>query len=328
MNTKHDYLVALIRELEKQNNQVHLDTFWAKVEGELKMRKHLHGYIDLPISQEQYDTLISSAEHLLGRTNDATSVDGASVDIDFANHILSRYTPDQLTIDIINQAAQDGTMVDGTIVNKQTAAFIEDKIATLQRTYSLKDAAAALDIDYADIANQDLDQLKTLDEVKKIYNVSDAVMDEYKKAYNTMATYDEGYHSGAIYTQDEIEYNMSQAPDGYKMIWYYPPFEQYFVGDITGMNNFPFIYKDSDPSHEWVVKNTPVVGPFASVKELADYYDVVVHEHAGMDIEFMDYLVDLITMIKHYESKNDAGQYTLIIDTLWSKLKTFLLGNI
>lgn len=327
MNTKHDYLVALIRELENENNLVHLDTFWAKVEGELKMRKRLSGYIDLPISQEQYDILISTAEFLLGittsgRTAGATSADEAAINMEFVDHILKSYTPDQLTIDTINLAAKDGVRIDGFDVNKQTAAFVEKRIKELQEnledTYTLKEVAQALDIDYAEIANQDLDQLKSWDEIKKIYNISDAAL----------GSRDDGFHSGAIYSQDDIEYNMKQAPEGYKMIWYFPPFEQYFVGDITDMADFPFIYKNDDPSHDWVVKNTPVVGPFASVKELADYYDVVIHEHAGMDIEFMDYLVDLVTMIKHYQSKNDKGQYDTIIDTLWSKMKTFLLGNI
>jgi hypothetical protein len=36
----------------------------------------------------------------------------------------------------------------------------------------------------------------------------------------------------------------------------------------------------------------------------------------------------LVVMIKHYESKDDAANYSTIIDKLWENLKSFLLGNI
>jgi len=86
---------------------------------------------------------------------------------------------------------------------------------------------------------------------------------------------------------------------------------------------------NEDPSHSDYVKHTPVVGPFNSIKELEDYFDLMVREEAAMDdSDFISYLRGLVVMIKHYESKDDAHNYSTIIDKLWENLKSFLLGNI
>jgi hypothetical protein len=77
------------------------------------------------------------------------------------------------------------------------------------------------------------------------------------------------------------------------------------------------------------VKHTPVVGPFNSIRELEDYFDLMVHEETGMyDSDFIKHMRGLVVMIKHYESKDDAHNYATIIDKLWENLKSFLLGNI
>jgi hypothetical protein len=155
-------------------------------------------------------------------------------------------------------------------------------------------------------------------------------MDEYKEAYAVFGgSKDSGYNSGALYSMNDVKMFLDKAPAGYKTIWYYEPFEQFFVGDIRGKRDFPFIYLNDDPSHDDYAKNTPVVGPFNSIKELEDYFDLMVHEEAGMDnSDFISYLRGLVVMIKHYESKDDAANYATIIDKLWETLKRFLLGNI
>jgi len=356
-NTKHDYLVALIKELEKENNSVHLSTFWAKVEGELKMRKKLQGYIDLPISQEQYDTLIASAEHLLGvehkepevnpfitntlisvatdeqrksihiynpltdnplagsithttgRTNDATSVESAS---DFDEELYA-FT-----------AKQDIKKGDFVLIDKDnnqsitSAAEMEVSPATLQDLF-----------DEFELKHGQPDyKVETVDVKEGVTKLSDQLMDEYKDAYAALASHDDGYYSGALYNLDDVKKAMEHAQEGYKTIWYYEPFEQYFVGNIRDKTDFPFIYLNDDPSHSDYVKHTPVVGPFNSMKELDDYFGLMVHEGAGIDGEFINILRGLIVMIKHYESKDDAHNYSTIIDKLWENLKSFLLGNI
>jgi glycerophosphoryl diester phosphodiesterase len=423
---KHDYLMTLVRELEKEGNKIKLDTFIIAVEDLLQIKYRLRNYFDYPISEPQYDELIEKAENLLGvehketeinnfatdnltistmdpklrsqiyvgdnplsgRTNGATSADGASnivtdalvdyslINMDFVNHILKSYTPDQLTIDIIKQAAEQGTTIDGSIVNKQTADYIETRIKQIQKSmdagksdnglYSDQWIAftAKQDIKKGDFVlidehdNQSVTPAKdmeisptTLEDLFKefenkqdikvetvtpgyekrlndFFELSDEVMEEYKEAYAALGSRDSGYNSGAVYSMEDVKMLLEQAPEGYKTIWYYSPFEQFFVGDISGTPNFPFIYKDSDPSHNDYVKNTAVVGPFHSVEELEKYFDLLVHENAGVDDGFIKDLTELVAAIKFYESRNDAAKYDTIIDSLWSALRTFLLGNI
>jgi hypothetical protein len=161
------------------------------------------------------------------------------------------------------------------------------------------------------------------------FDLSDKVMTEYKEAYAALASHDDGYYSGALYSLDDVSKAMKQAQEGYKTIWYFEPFEQYFVGNIRDKADFPFIYLNEDPSHSDYVKHTPVVGPFNSIRELEDYFDLMVHEETGMyDSDFIKHLRGLVVMIKHYESKDDAANYSTIIDKLWENLKSFLLGNI
>jgi hypothetical protein len=161
------------------------------------------------------------------------------------------------------------------------------------------------------------------------FDLSDKVMDEYKDAYAALASHDDGYYSGVFYNLDDVKKAMEQAQEGYKTIWYFEPFEQYFVGNIRDKADFPFIYLNEDPSHSDYVKHTPVVGPFNSIRELEDYFDLMVHEETGMyDSDFIKHVRGLVVMIKHYESKDDAANYATIIDRLWENLKSFLLGNI
>jgi hypothetical protein len=403
---QHDYLMTLLTELEKEGNKVKLDNFVRVMEDLLQLKYRVRNYFDYPISAAQYDELISYAEELLnfdpllGRTNDATSVESASdivtdalvdyalVDMKLVKHVLKNYTPDQLTIDIIKQAAAghmvDGVrvnVIDGMKVNKQTADYIEMKIKEIQNAGSSDNGlysdqwiafTAKQDIKKGDFVlidehdNQsvtsaadmevspttledlfkefelkkgqpdykvetvDLDELLVEQAMKEdITKLSDQLMDEYSDAYAALASHDDGYYSGALYNLDDVKKAMEQAQEGYKTIWYFEPLEQYFVGNIRDKADFPFIYLNADPSHSDYVKHTPVVGPFNSIRELEDYFDLMVHEETGMyDSDFIKHVRGLVVMIKHYESKDDAHNYSTIIDKLWENLKSFLLGNI
>jgi hypothetical protein len=428
--TQHDYLMTLLKELEKEGNQIKLDNFTRIMEDLLQLKYRVRNYFDYPISAAQYDELITYAETLLGvdvsgRTKGATSAHGASSDVDSFNtmtdievealvdyalvdmklvkHVLKNYTPDQLTIDIVKQAAAghmvDGVrvnVIDGMKVNKQTADYIEMKIKQIQRdidsegegvasdTYpyterELKGAAlnglyedqwiaftAKQDIKKGDFVlidehdNQSVTPAKdmelsptTLEDLFKdfemdrpemkvettnadlekrmndFFELSNKVMEEYKEAYAALGSHDDGYYSGALYNLDDVKKAMEQAQEGYKTIWYFEPFQQFFVGNIRDKADFPFIYLNEDPSHSDYVKHTPVVGPFNNIREMEDYFDLMVHEETGMyDSDFVKHLRGLVVMIKHYESKDDAHNYSTIIDKLWENLKSFLLGNI
>jgi hypothetical protein len=379
---QHDYLMTLLKELEKEGNQIKLDNFVRVMEDLLQFKYRVRNYFDFPISAAQYDELISYAETLLdvdtsGRTKHTSGVQGAMSDVvldalvdqalvnmEFVDHILRNYTPDQLTIDIVKQAADNGSIIDGVKVNRQTADQIAAKIKKIQNSNGLntdqwvaftakKDikkgdfvlidehdnqvVTAAKDMELSELdwegLKKELDSIKvetTNAELEKrmndFFDLSDKVMTEYKEAYAALG---KGHRYGAMYSLDEVRAALDKAPKEVKMVWYFEPFQQFFVGNITGMNDFPFIYKNEDPSHDDYTKNTPVVGPFNGVKELEDYFDLMVHEESGMyDSDFVKHLRGLVVMIKHYESKDDAHNYSTIIDKLWENLKSFLLGNI
>jgi tetratricopeptide (TPR) repeat protein len=383
--TKHQYLMTLIRELEKEGT-IKLDNFTMFVEETLQVKYKLRNYFNYPISEPQYDELIDYAEQLLdidpatsGRTKGATSAHGASSDVDSFNtmtdievealvdyalvdmklvkHVLKNYTPDQLTIDIIKEAAAghmvDGVrvnVIDGMKVNKQTANYIEMKIKEIQNAGS-SDNGLYSDQWIAFTAKQDIKQgdFVVIDEQDNQsvipaaqMEVSDTTLEDLKKGQPDYklktidvdelikdAALGKGYHYGAIYNFDEAKAILDKAPQELKMIWYYSPFQQFFIGDITAMTDFPFIYKNEDPSHSDYVKNTAVVGPFYSVEELDNYFDLMVREKVGIDdAYFTNNLAELVVAIKFYESRNDAGKYSIIIDNLWRELKSMLLGNI
>jgi hypothetical protein len=161
--TKHNYLITLIRELEKEGNTTKLDNFILAVEDLLQMKYRLRNYFDYPITEPQYDELIDRAEVLLGLDhkeiepqtligggfatadiraagidintlypNRINTVDSPNINMDFVNHVLSEYTTDQLTIDIIKQAAEIDITIDGVKVNKETADYIAKRIRQIQ----------------------------------------------------------------------------------------------------------------------------------------------------------------------------------------------------
>lgn len=396
--TQHDYLMTLLKELEKEGNQIKLDNFVRIMEDLLQFKYRVRNYFNFPISAAQYDELIAYAESLLGidvsgRTKHTNGVQGAMSDVvvdalvdqalvnmELVDHIIKNYTPDQLTIDIVKQAAAghmvDGVrvnVIDGMKVNKQTADYIEMKIKQIQKSMDAGKSDNGLYSDQwiAFTAKQDIKkgdfvlidehdnqavtpakdmELSKLDweDLKKeldvkvettnadleqrmndFFDLSDKVMKEYKEAYAALGSHDDGYYSGALFSLDDVKKAMEQAQEGYKTIWYFEPFQQFFVGNIRDKADFPFIYLNEDPSHSDYVKHTPVVGPFNSVREMEDYFDLMVHEESGMyDSDFVKHLRGLVVMIKHYESKDDAANYSTIIDKLWENLKSFLLGNI
>jgi bifunctional DNA-binding transcriptional regulator/antitoxin component of YhaV-PrlF toxin-antitoxin module len=166
-------------------------------------------------------------------------------------------------------------------------------------------------------------------ETVNINDLSEQIMDEYKDAYAALASHNKGYRYGVMYNLDEVKVALDKAPKEVKMIWYFEPFGHYFVGDISGMNDFPFIYKNEDPAHNEHVKNTSVVGPFYTLEEIQNYFDLIFYEDFNMsDKDFMSRVEDLVVAIKYYQAKDNAAKYQSIIDNLWSALKSTLFGNI
>jgi hypothetical protein len=95
------------------------------------------------------------------------------------------------------------------------------------------------------------------------------------------------------------------------------------------MHDFPFIYKNEDPAHNDDIKNTAVIGPFHSVEEIKNYFDLIFYEGFNMsDEEIISRIGDLVFAIKHYQSKDDAAKYESIMYRLWNALKNTLLANI
>jgi hypothetical protein len=176
----------------------------------------------------------------------------------------------------------------------------------------------------------DLDELLVEQAMKEdITKLSDKLMDEYKDAYAALASHNKGYPYGVMYNLDEVRVALDKAPKEVKMIWYFEPFGHYFVGDISGMNDFPFIYKNEDPAHNEHVKNTSVVGPFYTLEEIQNYFDLIFYEDFNMsDKDFMSRVEDLVVAIKYYQAKDNAAKYQSIMDNLWSALKSTLFGNI
>jgi hypothetical protein len=323
---KHEYLIAILRELEKEGNKTKLDNFIRITEDLLQLKYRVRNYFDYPISAAQYDELISYAEELLhfdpllGRTADATSVESASNGLNEDQWIAFTAKQDIKKGDFVLIDEHDNQSVTPAADMELSPTTLED----LFKEFELKKGQP----DYK-VETIDLDELLVEQAMKEdITKLSDKLMDEYKEAYAALASHDDGYYSGVLYNLDDVKKAMEQAQEGYKTIWYYEPFQQFFVGNIRDKADFPFIYLNEDPSHSDYVKHTPVVGPFNSIKELDDYFGLMVHEGAGIDGEFISHLRGLVVMIKHYESKDDAHNYATIIDKLWENLKSFLLGNI
>ena len=268
------------------------------------------------------------------------------VDMDFVNYILSEYTPDQLTIDIIKGAAEVGIMIDGTIVNKKTADYIAKRIRQIQggQNEIMSDQwiafTAKQDIKKGDFVlidehdNQSVTPAKemevsptTLEELFEEFELKKSQSD-YKVETVNANTY-KAYHYGAMFNLEDVKASLDKAPQELKMIWYFEPFGHYFVGDITGMKDFPFIYKNEDPAHDEHVKNTSVVGPFETIEEIKNYFDLIFYEDFNMsDEELISRIGDLVVAIKYYQAKDNAAKYQSIMDNLWSALKSTLFGNI
>lgn len=197
---QHDYLIGLIKELEKLEDKQALNNFIIVVEDLLKVKYRLRNYFDYPISAADYDELTTYAENLLGipsstgRTTPTTGGPGASNDVDSFNtmtdievealvdyalvdmklveYILNNYTPNQLTIDWVQQAAAGHVVggvkvyvIDGMKVNKQTADYIEMKIKQIQEYEWVPNAETIAAIEEA--ANADPKDLHSWEDVKK-----------------------------------------------------------------------------------------------------------------------------------------------------------------
>jgi len=352
---QHDYLISLIKELEKaEGNKTNLNNFIIVMEDLLKVKYRLRNYLDYPISAAEYDELITYAEnllgvnrmgskddphyeHLLGRTKGATSAHGASNDVDSFNtmsdievevlvdqalvnmelvdHIIKNYTPDQLTIDIVKQAAAghmvDGVkvyVIDGMKVNKQTADFIEMKIKQIQQDYWQPNAETIAAIKEAETA--DPKELHTWEDVKKeLYG------DETDK--NPQRYWGNGRDAHFFYGDDYLD-AWKCADIWHKDIFYWPYNGQYIVGQINPVE----WYKTKGDEVQW----GPIFGPFNSPEELDGWYvgfwnwwhalsdenKVVYHNIPTMDNQWPLWNTNYIEMFRKYETIKSEYDYNKI----------------
>ena len=379
---RHDYLVYLIQHLEKSDDNTALDNFFVVAKDILKVRHTLSRVLDYPITLDQYEELITYAEnllgvnrfgssddlhyeHLLGRTEGATSAHGAQsideklnnmmayndqiitdalvdqalqeVDQDLVQYSIDYHTPDQLTFDLldadpninaatkkaIKEALLDKVEDDGLFgfVAKQDIKKGDFVLIDKHDNQSITPAA---EMEPSNITLQDLFDEFEKNNTQDYAALSSEDVEPYNGIYHTGSS-----HSGVLIGYSDLVAAFTNAPVEQKQIWYFEPFQHYFVGDITGMRDFPYVYLREDVYHPDFVKHTPVVGPFKDLEELDNYFDLMVREEAGMDdSDFVSRVQSLVVMIKHYESKDDAANYATIIDKLWEQLKSFLLGNI
>ena len=334
---QHDYLMYLIRELEKAEDKKSLDDFITVAQDLLKVRYKLHRLFDYPISAADYDELITFAENLLGvnrfgssddlhyehllsgRTEGATSAHGAS-DI----------VTDALVEQALNEKLNNMMAYDGDLYAFTAKQDIKKGDFVLIDEHDNQSITSAADMEVSPTTLEDL--FKEYDAGKIDPQIDELLVEQamnedvepYNGIYHTGSS-----HSGVLTGYYDLVVAFRNAPVEQKQIWYFEPLQHYFVGDITGMRDFPYVYLKEDVYHPDYVKHTPVVGPFNSLEQLDDYFDLMVREEVGMDdSDFVNRVRSLVSMIKHYEIKDDAANYATIIDKLWEQLKLFLLGNI
>jgi len=366
---QHDYLIALIKELEKAGNETNLNNFIIVLEDNLKIKYRLRNYLDYPISAAEYDVLITYAENLLGvnrmgskddphyenlegvkydaepavetftcfcingcevanyyynehekhyqfydnnnqllatiasepikietttnnsmtyrwnkmaslfgdadccvnpstlgRTNDATSVDSASdivnkaivdyalINMELVEHILNAYTPDQLTIDVVKQAAEMNSIIDGMKVNKQTADYIEMKIKERQKHFDWTPNAETIAA-IEEAAAQNPKDLHSWEDVKKEF-YGDETDPNFQKYWG------KGTDANFFYASDYID-AWKCADIWHKDIFYWPYNAQYIVGQINPVE----WYKTKGDEEQW----GPIFGPFNNPQELDEW---------------------------------------------------------
>ena len=440
---KHNYLIALIKELEKAGNETNLNNFIIVLEDTLKVKYRLRNYFDYPISAADYDELIAYAENMLGvmrmgskddphhehldgikydnntpivetyscfcingvevgsyhydehkahyefynkdnqllatiksepiqiftiygseswnklaslfgdaeccvmpsssgRTtpttggpgaqsnNDVDSfntmtdievealVDYALVDMKLVDHIIKNYTPDQLTIDIVKQAAAghmvDGVrvnVIDGMKVNKQTADYIEMKIKQIQQDYWQPNAETIAAIEEA--AKQDPKTLHSWADIKKEF-FGDKEHLNYQKYWGG------SQDAHFFYASDFID-AWKCADIWHREIYYWPYNGQYIVGQVNPVE----WYKTKGDEVEW----GPIFGPFNSPEELDGWYQgfwawwhklsdenkVIYHNIPTMDNQWFLWNTDYIEMFRKYATIKSEYDYNKIAAT-------------
>lgn len=338
---KHDYLISLIKELEKLEDKQALNNFIIVMEDLLKVKYRLRNYFDYPISAAEYDELTTYAEnllgvnrfgsaddphyeHLVGRTNDATSVDSAKdsdiinqaivdyalIDMKAAEYIVDKYTPDQLTIDIVLEAAEKSLPVDGFRINKQTADYIVVELKKKQKYWSgfmpNKETIAAIE----EAIKKDPKDLKTWDEFKKeMY--ADKTSPEYQHYW--------GKGSDILFFYNDEYVNAWKCADiWHKDIYYWPYNEQYIVGQV----NLVEWYKTKGDEAQW----GPIFGPFESPEELDGWYvgfwnwwhalsdenKVIYHNIPSMDNQWPLWNTNYIEMFRKYAAIKNEYDYNKI----------------
>ena len=288
---KHEqqtYLMYLVRELEKAGDKKSLEDFITVAEDLLKVRYKLHRLFDYPISAADYDELITFAEnllgvnrfgyaddqhyeHLLGRTNDATSVESAQsineklnnmmayndqiitdalvdlaleeVDQDLVKYSLEYHTPDQLTFDLLD--ADDN-------INAATKEAIKQALLKKRKEYDDYFPNAETYAALEEAANEDPKNFKTWEEVKKEIE-GDKTNPKYQHYWG------KGQDAHWFYASDFID-AWKCADLWHKDLYYWPYNEQYIVGQINPVE----WYKTKGDELEW----GPIFGPFNNPEEL------------------------------------------------------------
>lgn len=430
---QHDYLIALIKELEKAGNETNLNNFIIVLEDTLKVKYRLRNYFDYPISAADYEELITYAENLLGvnrmgskddphyehldgikyedtkigayscfcingiqvanyhfneydeqyefyntnnqliatitaskvddkdewnklaslfgdaeccvmsstsgRTTPTSGGPGASNDVDSFNtmsdievealvdqalvnmelvdHIIKNYTPDQLTIDIVKQAAAghmvDGVkvnVIDGMKVNRQTADFIEMKIKQIQKNYDawIPNAETIAAIKEAETA--DPKDLHSWEDVKKEF-FGDKNEANYQKYWT------KGRDAHFFYGDDYLD-AWKSADLWHRDIYYWPYNEQIIVGQVNPVE----WYKTKGDEVQW----GPIFGPFNSPEEFDNWYvgfwnwwhalsddnKVIYHNIPTMDNQWPLWNTDYIEMFRKYAAIKSEYDYNKI----------------
>ena len=429
---QHDYLISLIKELEKLEDKQALNNFIIVMEDLLKVKYRLRNYFDYPISAAEYDELTTYAENLLGvnrmgskddphykhlngvkysgsspaletyscfcingrevanyhynehqghyefydnnnqllatitseaiavdtiggneswnklaslfgdaeccvkpapsgRTNDATSVDSASdvdsfntmsdievealvdyalIDMKAAEYIVDKYTPDQLTMDIVLEAAEKGLPVDGFKINKQTADYIVVELKKKQKYWSgfMPNAETIAAIEEA--AKQDPKTLHSWEDVKKEF-FGDPMEANYQKYWTN------GRDAHFFYASDFID-AWKSADVWHSDIYYWPYNGQYIVGKINPVE----WYKTKSDEQDW----GPIFGPFNSPEELDGWYQgfwewwhkladenkVIYHSIPTIDNQWPLWNTNYIEMFRKYAAIKNEYDYNKI----------------
>lgn len=340
---QHDYLIGLIKELEKLEDRQALNNFIIVVEDLLKVKYRLRNYFDYPISAADYDELTTYAENLLGipsstgRTTPTSGgpsansdvdsfntmsdievealVDYALIDMELVEYILNNYTPNQLTIDWVQQAAVGHVVggvkvyvIDGMKVNKQTANYIEMRIRQIQEYEWVPNAETIAAIEEA--ANADPKDLHSWEDVKKEFFGD-----------NTDTNYEHYWSKGQdahFFHGDNYLDAWKCADIWHKEIYYWPYNGQYIVGQVSPVE----WYKTKDDEVEW----GPIFGPFNSPEELEQWHQgfwawlhklsdenkVIYHNIPTMDNQWHFWNTNYIEMFRKYAAIKSEYDYNKI----------------